>query len=108
MDAVWRTLLSSNRVLLTGPVKPDGDSIGACLALKAALVQHGVSVDIAGDIVDRYAWIPGADAFLSDSEIENAHYETVVILDGDQARLTKGAEKVFNSATQKAIIDHHA
>ena len=108
MLKLWRALLSSKRVLLTGPVKPDGDSIGACLALREALRQRGVSADVAGVIVHRYAWLDGADDFLTDADLEGQTFDTVVILDGDRDRLTAGAQLAFERAPVKAIIDHHA
>jgi len=108
MNPLWQALVNSTDLLLTGPVKPDGDSIGACLALREALIQRGVNVHVTGAIVDRYAWMPDADAFLTDAAVRSQHFDCVVILDGDKDRLLPGAAHAFSNASVKGIIDHHA
>jgi phosphoesterase RecJ-like protein len=108
MNPLWQALTQSKNVLLTGPVRPDGDSIGACLALREALLQRGVDVHVVGEVVERYAWMPGADTFLTDDALATQCYDSVVILDGDQKRLLPGAAAAFSKARVKGIIDHHA
>lgn len=108
MNPLWQALISSKKILLTGPVKPDGDSIGACLALSEALLQHGVEAHLTGEIVERYAWMPGALAFIEDEAVAKEHYDCVVILDGDKDRLLPGAAAAFSAAAITGIIDHHA
>ena len=48
--ALLERVRSSRRVLLTGPEGPDGDSIGACLALQLAFrtLAPDVLVEVAG------------------------------------------------------------
>ena len=51
-QALQAACAAARRVLLTGPMYPDGDSIGACLAL-ARGIRHcwpDTHVDVAGDI----------------------------------------------------------
>jgi bifunctional oligoribonuclease and PAP phosphatase NrnA len=108
MNPLWQAMLGSKKVLLTGPVKPDGDSIGACLALSEALRQHGVTTHLAGEVVNRYAWMPGAGDFVDDEAVTSEAYDCVVILDGDKDRLLPGAAKAFKKAALTCIIDHHA
>ena len=56
-----RTVESANRILLTGPVGPDGDSIGACLALAMGIrTICGTPVVVAGTMSHRYSTLPGA------------------------------------------------
>lgn len=102
---------SAPRVLLTGPIYPDGDSIGACLAL-ARGIQHcwpDHQVDIAGDISFRYTWMPGADKIRPDAWFTDAEpYDLAIVLDGDRRRLTAPIAQAFQRARQTAIIDHHS
>ena len=50
---------SARRVLLTGPVDVDGDSVGACLALaRLAEALGACRVDVAGLPGGRYADLP--------------------------------------------------
>jgi phosphoesterase RecJ-like protein len=93
-------------VLLTGPVAPDGDSIGACLALQRLLEREGVSADVAGTPSYRYRWMPGAEDMVPDDAVE-PHYGAVVVLDGDRHRLPAPVEQAFHAAPLRGIVDHH-
>ncbi len=94
-------------VLLTGPKDPDGDSIGACLALaRGVQAVSDAEVFIAGEVNYRYDWMPGADAMLADSEV-SGDYDMVVVLDGDRTRLTPMVEAAFAAAKVRGIVDHH-
>jgi phosphoesterase RecJ-like protein len=97
----------SNTVLLTGPEGPDGDSIGACLALQrlCAAAAPGVRVHVAGVPGVRYGWMPGADQMLSDDAV--GAYDGVVVLDGDRTRLPPGVRAAFAGARWTGIVDHH-
>jgi phosphoesterase RecJ-like protein len=92
---------------LTGPVAPDGDSIGACLALQRILKRRGVDVDVAGTPSYRYDWMPAATSMIPDEQIEPI-YDGVVVLDGDRHRLTLQVREAFAAAKLQGIIDHHA
>lgn len=97
----------SRRVLLTGPEGPDGDSIGACLALQAALrtLLPDLQVDVAGTPGYRYAWLPGAAGMIHDDRV--GAYDGVIVLDGDRKRLPRQVAAAFASAGWTGIIDHH-
>lgn len=97
----------SRRVLLTGPEGPDGDSIGASLALRRILsvAAPGVVVDVAGQIPERYTFLPDSDRTVPESGI--GHYDGVVVLDGDATRLTPAVGQAFAGAAWTGIIDHH-
>ncbi|MCB9678783.1 MAG: bifunctional oligoribonuclease/PAP phosphatase NrnA [Alphaproteobacteria bacterium] len=100
-------LVRSGRVLLTGPSQPDGDSIGACLALQRVLRARGVTCEVAGEPSYRYTWMPGVDGMVPDARIE-ADWPAVVVLDGDRHRLSPRTEAAFTAAPLRGIIDHHA
>ncbi len=95
------------RVLLSGPIEIDGDSIGACLALRRVLARHGVEADVAGDLPWRYDTIPQAERLLPDAQVTPI-YSAVVILDGDKHRLKPEVEAAFHAASLRGLIDHHA
>lgn len=102
-----RALGRAERVLLTGPVPPDGDSLGACLALAKILSHHGIDARVAGVVPWRYAWMPGAEQILPDPAVE-PDWPAVVVLDGDRHRLSAPVTAAFEAAAQTALIDHHA
>lgn len=110
-DALLHALLEAPSVLLTGPVGPDGDSLGASLALGRVLRARGVQVDVTGDVGRRYAFLPGADTLWSDAEVgaraSKSPWHTVVVLDGDRHRLLPGAEQAWAAAARRAVVDHH-
>lgn len=106
-DALLDALSNVSRVLLTGPVEPDGDSIGACLALQRVLATRGIRAEVAGEPSYRYAWMPGADAMLADDRV-GAGWDAVVVLDGDRHRLTPRVADAFAAAPVRGIVDHHA
>jgi phosphoesterase RecJ-like protein len=106
-DVILDALTRSGRVLLTGPTAPDGDSIGACLALERVLRERGVEVTVAGSVPPRYAWMAGADRMVADDAVSGDH-PAVVVLDGDRHRLSAPITERFAHATVRAIIDHHA
>jgi len=93
-------------VLLTGPVGPDGDSLGACFAMQRVLRRFGVHADVAGTHSYRYAWLPGAASMVPDEQVAPS-YRSVVILDGDRHRLTPPVEAAFEAAEVRGIVDHH-
>jgi len=102
----------TSRVLLTGPEGPDGDSIGACLALARCLRQLGVAeVDVAGVPSYRYRWMDGAAQMVADEDVGSdtpeTAYDLAVVLDGDAHRLTPPVDAAWKVARKHAIIDHH-
>lgn len=107
-DALLQALLEApGPVLLTGPVAPDGDSLGACLALARVLRERGVEVAVTGAPSWRYAWMPGIEALRPDDGLGTS-WGAVVVLDGDRLRLEPGALAAFQAATVRGIVDHHA
>ena len=99
--ALVQACCTADRVLLTGPIGPDGDSIGAALALQQILRARGVRVDVAGTPSYRYDWMPGADEMVPDAQIAPL-YDAVVVLDGDCHRLPEPVRAAFEAASIRA------
>lgn len=106
-QAFLLALQGHSRVLLTGPIDSDGDSLGASLALARLLRARGFSVDVAGEASYRYQGLPGVEELLTDEAVEPC-YDAVVILDGDRHRLLPKTNAAFSAARLRAIVDHHA
>ena len=107
-DALDRLLADVQRVLLTGPIDPDGDSIGACLALERGLRRRypHLTVHVAGRPGYRYDWLDGAERMRPDAKVR-PDYDLVVVMDGDRHRLEPEVDAAFRAARSTAIIDHH-
>ncbi len=100
-------LEQAGTVLLTGPMDPDGDSIGACLALaRAAATFSSATIHVAGELNYRYDWIPDAESVLTDDQLSDG-YDVGVVMDGDRGRLTPRVTDLFNAASKTALVDHH-
>jgi len=106
-ESLLEHVRASRRVLLTGPEGPDGDSIGACLALQRLLAwaAPGVRVDVAGDPGARYGFLPGAEQMVPDPQV--GHADGVVVMDGDRRRLPAPVAAAFDGARWTALVDHH-
>ena len=97
----------AQRVLLTGPEDADGDSIGATLGLARGIQALGEKeVFVAADVPTRYRWMPGADAILSNDQVEG-NFDLVIVMDGDRHRLAPKVEAAFKAASRTAVVDHH-
>jgi phosphoesterase RecJ-like protein len=110
-SALWAACAAARRILLTGPMYPDGDSIGACLALARGLriLAPDTHTDVVGDISFRYSWMPGADEIMPDHALTGAApYDLAIVLDGDRTRLEPPVAAAFDKAGTVAIIDHHS
>lgn len=105
-EALCAALLASRRVLLTGPVGPDGDSLGACLALGWWLRGRGVDVTLVGHVPRRYRGLVPDGAFVADDALDGV-FDAVVVLDGDRHRLPGPVAARFAGAAVRGVVDHH-
>lgn len=108
IDQLQQAVAAAQRVLLSGPVDPDGDSIGACLGL-AQMIRacSSARVEVAGSAAYRYAWLDGASDMVPDAAIL-PDYDVVIIMDGDRRRLVPTVERAFLAAPRTVLVDHHA
>jgi len=107
--AVIKTALEhAKNILIIAHTQPDGDTLGSCFALHAALINMGKSVDICcdGAMPKKYEELFPADT-LKLPEVLCADYDTAVALDcADKARLGKSL-KIFKKCDTTINIDHH-
>jgi bifunctional oligoribonuclease and PAP phosphatase NrnA len=107
---------SSENILIICHINPDGDSIGAQLALYHYLkaTEKNVSLLAPNNLQEFLLWMDGADQiniFIRDRKksrqlIESA--DLIVMLDFNQTgRLGEAEELVIASRAKKVIIDHH-
>lgn len=87
---------------------PDGDTLGSCLALRAALLKMGKEATVVcPDPVPRYLqFLEGADTVVSDPDLQPPK-EAVIFIDcADHAR-TGWMQKILEQAPYQFCIDHH-
>lgn len=96
------------RIGISGHIRPDGDCVGACLALYQYLQKCMPEAEVRVFLekpADIFSEIKGFSQI--DSEFgEEAPFDVFFALDCGQERLG-GAEKYFVQAAKKINIDHH-
>ncbi|MBQ7825396.1 MAG: DHH family phosphoesterase, partial [Clostridia bacterium] len=99
----------AKRMALIAHVSPDGDTVGATLALRLAFLSLGKAVDVIcdGEIDRSLAFLPGANAFIKPDQTEGL-YDAAIAVDVSDHRLLGQSDIVFDSAAMKMVIDHHA
>lgn len=105
-ETIMQEILSADTIALAGHINPDGDAIGACLALGGALEKAGKKVQvILESYADKYLLIPNVHLVC---RAEDAEVPALFIaLDcGDEGRLGAALE-LFEKAERKINIDHH-
>ncbi len=111
-----KLFISSNNILLICHLNPDGDAVGAQLALYQYLKAQGKIVDMISPnyLQEFLKWMDGVDlikVFIRNRErckelIEQA--DLIVMLDFNQpGRLGEAEKLVSSSSAKKVIIDHH-
>jgi len=116
-SGIYPVLISPKRILLTSHTNPDGDALGACLALyhffKAS--GHEVIVIVPDHFPDFLTWMKGQDEILNyktdkpkcDRLFKNA--EILFSIDYNAPSRLGDAEQAFiTSSGIKILIDHHA
>ena len=98
---------AAQRILLTGPISPDADSIASCLALKKILHSTcKAEIIVAGKAPYRYRNLPGISQ-LVEPHVLSGSFSLAIVLDGDRHRLDEATKRYFEQARYKGIIDHH-
>ncbi|MFC1887513.1 bifunctional oligoribonuclease/PAP phosphatase NrnA [Candidatus Cloacimonadota bacterium] len=87
--------------------KPDGDGIGAALALQEILLNYNLNADIIleNKLPSNYDFLQVSDKInVYSSELE---YETLIILDCHERSRLGGCAPLLDTAEKVVAIDHH-
>ena len=105
-EKIMECILSAKTIALAGHTNPDGDAIGACLALGGALEKSGRKVQVVlENYADKYHLIPNGHLVYAAEKADVP--ELFIALDcGDEGRLGAAGE-LFRKAEKKINIDHH-
>jgi len=106
--AIWTLLTASPAVVVTTHHRPDGDAVGASLALWHALTDAGVVVRfyVEPPVPAMLEFLPGLNEALIGLDDLPADYCLVVVDCGEFDRVGQGAAALV-SATRTVNIDHH-
>ena len=99
----------AKRLALIAHVSPDGDTVGATLALRLAFLARGKAVDVIcdGEPPRSMDFLPGIDAFIR-PEAAQEPYDAAIAVDVSDRMMMGSSLSVFDGAPMRMVIDHHA
>lgn len=116
IETARRLIDGATNVVLTGHIRPDGDSVGSTLAMARYLRQHGKNVTVIypNAYPDFYNWIPDIKSVVIFEENSEKAIKSIVesdlffCLDYNQmSRISAVRPIVESHPTPKIVIDHH-
>jgi len=101
-----KMIFEADRIVITGHIHPDGDSLGSMLALYAPLADKGKQVTLLldDDVPAVYRFLPGAELIRRPNGPVAA--DLAVVLDASDADRIIGVKEAIAS-TKILNIDHH-
>ncbi|WP_312044393.1 DHH family phosphoesterase [Anaerotignum sp.] len=107
LEKIREIISAHQNIVLCGHINPDGDAIGANLALAASLKKAGKNVQVLlRPYAPKYELIPNGNLVVQREEVTRA--ELFIALDcGDIGRFD-WIEDIFKGAKCTMNIDHHA
>ena len=116
LDTLLSLIEASNKIAICTHVNPDGDAIGASLALMHFLSRRGKisNVVVPTQFPDFLRWMPGAQdikVFAKQEEVASSIVKAadlIIIVDLNDSKRLMGLEMVvLESQASKVMIDHH-
>jgi len=100
----------SSRILIIPHKSPDGDTIGAALAMYQVLMQMGIGAEIIcyDNVPEEFAFLPNIEKIKKGQPLLN--YDSYLMLDAGATHLTGFHEShpaLFNKTLESINIDHH-
>ena len=106
IDQILKCIKKSKNIVIVTHENPDGDAVGASLAMYHALKGLKKNVDI---IIPEYAKcfneLPGIEEVIKESD---KVYDLAISLDAATDKLLNVWVKYFREADQRIVIDHHS
>lgn len=102
-------LQNANSILLCTHVSPDGDAVGASLAMYWALKGMGKQPVLAldGPVPRQFRFLPGADEIIPSEALEGRAFDTALAIDAARAERLGGCGDAYFSAPVTLQMDHH-
>lgn len=103
---IWAWIEAAEKIVITGHTNPDGDAIGACLALGGALEKQGKDVCVVLEhFAEKYQIIPNGHLVRSLEEIGTR--DLFISLDCSDAGRLGDAAILLDKIARVINIDHH-
>lgn len=105
LDDILEKIKQADTIAIMAHETPDGDAIGSCLAMNAALKKLGKTPDvIIREVPKVFDFMPGRDEIKKDTNVEK--YDLAISLDCADLKRVDGSE-YFENAKETIVIDHH-
>jgi phosphoesterase RecJ-like protein len=106
-----RLIDKTEKILIIAHRKPDGDTLGACISLKHALLKEGKEVTTAciDEIPERYSYMSDINDFIQDFNFRE--FDLLIVCDAGASYMTNYHEKypdIFKGDVPVINIDHHS
>lgn len=107
-DKIWDDIAVSNRIGLTGHLRPDGDCVGSCLAFVNYVADNfGKKIDLfLEEIPESFGFLKGSEDVITDYP-EEAPYDLFIALDSGDLERVGDAAKYFTASGKTYCFDHH-
>jgi bifunctional oligoribonuclease and PAP phosphatase NrnA len=108
---VGRLINRSQKILCIAHKKPDGDTLGAVIAMSIKLKELKKDVQMAcvDDLSERFMFLPESHNFIKEFDFRN--YDSIFVLDAGASYMTKYEQiypEIFKGDVPIINIDHHA
>ncbi len=110
LNDILPLLKQAETILITGHLNPDGDALGAGLALKRLLHRLGkknVFLAFDGVLPRMYSFLPGYDEIDSPTSLQ-VNPELIILLDASRVERMGNMRRYIQPDTRLVVIDHHA
>lgn len=106
-----RQVEKADKILLISHRKPDGDTLGSCIALKHAISKLDKEVTMAciDEIPERYSFLPDIHNFITEFNFKD--FDLIIVCDAGASYMTSYHEiyeDIFKGEVPVINIDHHA
>lgn len=103
----WQEITAGHSYVLACHQRPDGDCLGAALALARELKARGKNAVVLSPdgVPDHYCFLPGSAAVAR--SVNGVDFDVAVLVDSESVKRVGEAGKGLDSAALQVRIDHH-
>ena len=110
ISEIINIIKNSKKILVVTHVNPDGDCLGAALALKLVIEKNfniPVQPVVNGKVPEVYNFLPSVESFRTVSELKETDFDTAISIDCAAKDRMTDAIRLFDKAKETINIDHH-
>ena len=107
LEDAWKRLTAGHSYVLACHVRPDGDCLGASLALARELRRLGKDVTVLSHdgVPENYLFLPDSETIIASTDRRD--FDVGIIVDADTLKRVGDCADTIASARTLARVDHH-